>query len=360
MLRRDTTHNNTNIAKLSGNSLQQNINILSHDFIIKFKKLSHYYANFHIIFISIGICLILATLLFFSFFSKSFWSGFLIGFVFFIGFLYFVLYFYFQAKKPQQFIDIKKEFHDSCEKVITDTKGSLNYFLKTSFCLSNLAGQLNELEGSFYPIPERFQTLAPLLKKFSIWMHWKDLLKMKELLLLSSINETVALVKTLPTDTEAHANLANGYIALSKIYISPVLLNEKSNLNWISPEYQSKEILAKFHLACDRAIEELKILNEYSPQDPWVHKQLAEIYHSKGCPELEIKEYEHLLKVENFDKKILFRLGVLYFEQGHNSKGLKVYEQIKLEDEGLAEELIKHYDSFQFHEISIESLSSSV
>jgi tetratricopeptide (TPR) repeat protein len=151
-------------------------------------------------------------------------------------------------------------------------------------------------------------------------MHWKDVVRIKELLLMSSINEVVALVKTKPTDIEAHANLADAYITLSKIYVDPRKMDYSSDLNWTSPEYQSKEILSKFHLACDRAIEELKILSEYSPNDPWVHRQLADIYHNRDLRELEIKEYEQLLKMENSDKTILFRLGVLYFGEGSQLK----------------------------------------
>jgi hypothetical protein len=358
--RKDKSYNRSNELSISARNLEQNLNIFNEEFIKKFKKLSREYANFHLLFVCCGLGLILSTLLFFSFFSKTMWSGLLVGFIFFAGFLYLVLFFYRQAKKPQQFIELKNEYQEKCKQIFSAPQFSKNYHLKISYCLSNLADLLCDMEGLFYHCPKKFRNLNLLFKKFSIWMHWKDVLRIKELLLLSSINEVVALVKTKPTDIEAHANLADAYITLSKIYIDPKKLNPSSCLNWTSPEYQSKEIVSKFHLACDRAIEELNILNEYSPNDPWVHKQLADIYHNKDCPELEINEYEQLLKIENSDKKILFRLGVLYFGQGRNSNGLKIYEQLKSEDEDLAEDLISHYDSFKFHEITIESVSQSI
>ena len=57
----------------------------------------------------------------------------------------------------------------------------------------------------------------------------------------------------------------------------------------------------------------------------------------------EIKEYESILQLCPSDNDTLFKLGVLYFQQGFNSKGLKVYEALKQHDGQKAEQLINFY-----------------
>lgn len=341
---------------LEGSLLERQLKAHTEEFLCKFRSLTRFYALFHIAFLSVGFLQVLSMLLFFSFLTKSTWSALAIAALFLTAFSYFVLHFYFQAKKPQQFLELRYDFNEKITSDLSKERGATQYHLSLSHAFIQLSELLNDKEATYYPLPKNFKTLSPLLEKFSIWVHWKDVNKMKELLLLSAINETVALVKLTPTDLQAHANLASAYLTLSRIYMDPRKANPNSPLLWVSPEYTSKQMQEKFHAASDRAIEELKILNDYAPTDPWIHAQLAQIYHDKDLAELEMKEYETLLKIRCSDVEVLFRLGVLYFEQGHNSLGLKVYEQLKGSKEAMAEELIGHYDSFQFHELTIESL----
>lgn len=328
-------------------------------FIQKFSSLTLKYAAFHIIFFVIGFTQILSLLLFFSFFSKTTWSAIALASLFLTTFSYLVLHFYFQARKPQQFLELMQEFQNECNHRLSSSNAPLELYLAQATAFTTLSSHLYEIEGNYYPIPTFFKTLAPLMKKFSVFMHWKDVHKIKELLLLSSINETVAVVKLMPTDVDAHANLATAYLSLANIYLHPSKLSPAGSLPWVSPEYSSKIIRDKFHSATDRAIEELNIINEYAPNNPWVHYQLAEIYRQKNLEQLEIKEYEILLTIQESDDRLLHRLGILYFNQGYNSKGLKIYQQLISKNQSLAEDLISHYNSFQFHELSIESLSSS-
>jgi tetratricopeptide (TPR) repeat protein len=328
-------------------------------FIKKFSSLTLKYAAFHIIFFVIGFAQILTLLLFFSFFSKTTWSAIALASLFLTTFSYLVLHFYFQARKPQQFLELRQEFQNESRRGLPTSTPPLKLHFAQAKAFTNLSTHLHEIEGNYYPIPAFFKTLAPLMKKFSVFMHWKDVHKIKELLLLSSINETVSVVKLMPTDLDAHANLATAYLSLANIYIHPSKLSPTSSLPWVSPEYSSKIIRDKFHSATDRAIEELSIINEYAPNNPWVHHQLAEIYRQKNLEHLEIQEYEILLKIQESDDRLLHRLGILYFNQGYNSKGLNIYQQLISKNQSLAEDLISHYTSFQFHELSIESLSSS-
>ena len=355
---------NISIKKNKNQSLglhASNTNILSVEqiqelFKDRFRAVTRFYAFFHIGFVSCAFVQVLSLLLFFSFFTKSNWSAFAIASLFLTGFTYFVLHFYFQAKKPQQLLEIRHELQEDLKELLkTNGEEELNESLPKLF--STIADSLNQLESHCYPIKNTFQTLKPIIEKFSIWLHWKDVHKMRELLLLSTINETVRLVKRAPSELEAHAKLASAYISLANIYMDPRKKEADTLPAWISPEYQSEAMLDKFDSACNRAIEELKIIKEKAPDNSWTHMMLANIYHDKNLPELEIQEYEALISLHPEDTKILFRLGVLYFSQGRNSLGLKVYTHLKEKDEPLSENLITYYDSFQFHDLSIEMLS---
>ncbi len=109
------------------------------------------------------------------------------------------------------------------------------------------------------------------------------------------------------------------------------------------PKKYSKSFKQKFRLTAEKAIEEFKILSDYAPHDPWVHAQLAYSYRDLQMPKEEIKEYEAILQLCPDDKETLFKLGKLYFEQGQNAKGLKIYETLKFSHYKKAESLIHFY-----------------
>jgi hypothetical protein len=70
----------------------------------------------------------------------------------------------------------------------------------------------------------------------------------------------------------------------------------------------------------------------------------------------EITEYETILKLCPEDKQILFRLGILCFQQGENARGLQIYEQLKEMQFSRADELIDFYDANIKQEYFISSL----
>ncbi len=300
----------------------------------QFRQITRAYALFHITFFLIGFVELFLFLFFFSFFAKSSMLAFSLAAIFLTGFSYFVLLFYFQAKKPEQ-------FHLLLQNYMQGSKAAHEDILQS---LSQLVSLLQGQEHHYYPLPESFKTLAPLMEKFSIWTHWKDVHQMKELLLSSAIRESRELIKALPTDVNAHRALGIAYIALSRIYMDP--RRETPDVLWVSPEYQSKEMEEKFQTAAQRAVSELKIIEEYAPNDTWVHAQLAVLYRDLKLPVLEIQEYETLAKMTNNDKEILFRLGLLYFEHGLNTKGLRIYEILKKSAHPQADALISFYDAF--------------
>ena len=135
-------------------------------------------------------------------------------------------------------------------------------------------------------------------------------------------------------------------MTLSSLYADPRKYQDYEEERYIPEGRCSEEMEAKFRATAERAIEEFKILNDYAPEDPWVHVQLAYSYHDLQMPEEEIKEYETVLQLRPNDKDTLFKLGMLYFQQGANAKGLRIYEMLKRTNYKKAESLIKFYGSF--------------
>jgi hypothetical protein len=99
----------------------------------------------------------------------------------------------------------------------------------------------------------------------------------------------------------------------------------------------------KFRETAGKAIEELKILSEFAPDDPWVHSQLAYSYHDLQMPVQEIREYETICRLAPQDKDALLKLGTLYFQLGENALGLKVFEELRRSHYKKAEQLIESY-----------------
>lgn len=303
-----------------------------------FRHIAKQYALFHIGFFALGFLELLGLMLFFTFLTQSAIFAFTLASIFFTGFTYFVLLFYLQAKKPQQLLDLKNEFIEEC------TSESHGHFAKIH-ALYQLFFSLHRQEYTFYPLSDKFATLSLLAKKFSVWTHWKDVHQLKQLLLESIIKYYVQLVQLKPTDLEIHAGLATAFLSLSKLYRDPRKSFPNDEHLWVSPDYHSKEMHDKFTNAAHKAIEELRIVDAYSPNDPWTHTQLAAIYQDLGLVENEIAEYELIVKLNPKDHEMLLRLGVLYFSQGQNAQALALYEKLKQIHPTKAEDLLAHYGS---------------
>lgn len=308
--------------------------------VLQFRKITRFYALFHIGYFIAGGIEVLTLLLFFPFFAKSSLLAFSFGLIFLTGFSYFVLRFYFQAKKPEQFLHLKLKFIEACKNSLPPTLDAPTYHASLIHAVYKLISNLDGQEHQYYALPKQFHTLASLLEKFSLWCHWKDVHQMKEILHYFCIEERINRIKEHPTDLDTHASLANSYIALYKEYLP----RTAPSYTFIIKEYASDAMKKKFHHIASRAIEEFKILNTYVPNDPWIYAQLAAVYHDLNLPEKEIEAYETLLRTLPQDKELLFRCGVLYFQLGRTAEGLKIYEQLKNLKDHQAGELIKYYD----------------
>lgn len=314
-----------------------------------FKSITRYYALFHLFFVGLILVEVFSFFLFFSLLSRSSLLAVSLAAIFLTLFSYLVLLFYFQAKKPEQLIELKNSYSAACLRLLP-TENSPERHLSLAYAYYRLTSELHDQEYNYYQLPPSLKALEPLAEKFSLWAHWKDVHDMKEMLLFLAIEEHVKLVKAEPTDLEAHASLAGGFISLYKLYMDPRKQFPGRQFTWVSSEYASEKMEKRFKAAAQRAIEEFKILDAYAPGDPWVHAQLASIYHDLEMPEEETLQYEALQKISPQDKTVLFRLGTLYFEQGKAAAALRLYQELRTANDPAAEELISYYDK-QLQEI---------
>lgn len=322
------------------------INKIIHPIIPRFERLMKSYALFKLfflLFISVEIVLILA---FFTFISHSAILAISLALFFLTLFSYFILNVYYQTKKPEQYIDLKNQFIDACKSLINYQEGCPEHHIALANACCKLADSLYGKEYSVYKAPSWLSFLNPILEKISCRSHWQDLHHFKELLLKTAVDENVKLVKCEPTSLEVHASLANAYVMLSALYVDSRRFEGFDEERWVHPDRFSPEMEEKFRAVAGRAIEEFKVLSDYAPNDPWVHAQLAYSYRDLHMPEEEIKEYETILKLNPGDRDTLYKLGVLYFQQGLNAQGLRIYEELKRSHYKKAERLIEYYGSF--------------
>ncbi|HSX04314.1 MAG TPA: hypothetical protein VLG76_06255 [Rhabdochlamydiaceae bacterium] len=315
----------------------------------RFKTIQRFYLKFHTFFLLGIVFEILAFGFTFHYFPKSSVLALFISGIFLTIFSHFVLLSYFQVKKPQQFTQLKEEFVNQCKSLITFEKGASEYHFSLSHALQRLVSKLAISEINSQKWVKRSEILTQLIFKWRIWSQWKDLLKIKELLFSSAIEEHFALIKLEPTDLEVHASLANIYRIFSKFYVEPQKLTMNEAITWLPRGFYSAEMNEKSIELLQRALQELLILNEYASNDPWVHTQLAAIYEDLKMPDKEIKEYEKILEMSPEEKEIIFRLGICYFKQGENAKGLRMYDLLKRLHPSKSLELINHYDAFNFN-----------
>ncbi|MEZ5315124.1 MAG: hypothetical protein R3E91_02800 [Chlamydiales bacterium] len=313
----------------------------------RFTRLLRMSFFFNLLFFFLALTEITLFFSFFAIFSQSTLLGFTLAIFFLTIFSYFVLRIYIQAKRPEQLLDLCEEYLQRCKEMMSYQEGIPEHHISLAKSAHKFAAALYEKEYLLFSPPSFLESLLPTLEKFSCFCYWKDLHRLKELLLSTSVEEHLKVVKCEPTNLEVHAALANAYVVLSSIYADPRKFHDYDEDKWIPPQRYSEEMQAKFRATAQRAIEEFKILHEYAPNDPWVHIQLAYSYHDLQMPKEEIEEYEIVLKLRPKDTDTLFKLGMLYFQQGMNANGLNIYEMLKHTNYKKAESLIKFYGSYE-------------
>jgi hypothetical protein len=313
---------------------------------VDFDRVLKRHAAFNLFFVFLCTIEVVIMAVFFVSLAQSLVLALSLSIVFFTFFAYFTLRIYFQTKKPEQFQEIKDRYLATCKDLLNYQEGIEDHYNALANACCKFANRLHAREYNYYKPHPWFSFLSPMMERISCWWHWQDVYFMKEQMLEQAVSEHIKFVKYQPTSLEAHASLANAYVMLSGIYIDPRNLEGYDDDRWIPKDKYTDMFDEKFRFTAERAIEEFQILSEYAPDDPWVHSQLAYSYHDLQMPLEEIKEYETIQKLAPADKDNLFKLGMLYFQQGMNAKGLRVYEELKKAHYIKAEHLIKYYGSY--------------
>ena|SRR3990167_8289245 len=311
-------------------------------FLTKFRQLLNSYTLFHASFFVVALMEIVIFSLSLLNYAESVAFVITLASMILTLFSYLILNYYFQGKKIEELRKLQIHFLQACQKLALPTLTDEEIHLaigKNAFQLAATLGQKRIYALSLPP----FEFFKEFLIKGRFLLHFNDVLKMQELLIQLSLDEYIAVLKLEPTDLAIHTSLANVYMTLAKIYQPPSELSSYLSSKFIG-RLQLEEKSTKATL---RALEELKILDDLAPNDPWTHAQLASCYHNLERLEDELSEYEILSNLRSKDKEILLRLGVLYFRLGKTAKGLLTYESLKKIDAKYGDHLLSHYHSFR-------------
>lgn len=260
-------------------------------------------------------------------------------------FSYLVLIFYVQAKKPEQTKQLKDWFVSICKKSVSEELSKSDFHLFLAQAMYTFATFFQPKEIPVYLASFPIPSIQRLIKKCCYLWHWKDFQHMKEILLLDCIYQHLALLKEEPTSLEVHASLGNSYLTLASVYKSMRREATTQTDSGATDELQH-EFVKKFQGAISRAIEEYKIIRSSSDhEDPWVLAQLATCYHELGMYDKEIEYFEKILEISDFNQEVMTRLAYLYFQEGRNAQGFKLYKVIKETDPSKAAELFDYYIS---------------
>lgn len=293
----------------------------------KFYAITSTTQTFHFSFFALAFGELVAFLVL-SYLSKSLLIAISLAALCLSAFTYFLMRFYLEAKKPQQMAEILTSYVHACREIGGEKTTSLT-----------LAQMLHHL-GDTLDIPRNLISssfLETFFQKLRIWMHWKEVHEMKELLLQETISYYIEMVKREPLDLQLHASLAQVYLSLAKLY------RASEEWEWTPAEFGLQLMQEKYEENMERTIQEFKILDFLAPNDAWVHAQLADVYKELNMVEQEIEEYEILMEISPNDHELLFRLGVLYFQKRETAKALLLYQKLKDANSPRAGELINHY-----------------
>ncbi|KAF3362636.1 Uncharacterized protein PHSC3_000875 [Chlamydiales bacterium STE3] len=255
---------------------------------------------------------------------------------------------YLNAQRPEKILELCYQFIENYKQAIHYQDGEIDHHIALAKACCKLADLMHGREFYFYSPPKWLSFLTPFLERFSCYWHWEDLHAFKELLLKTSLEEHLKLVRCEPTNLHVHAALANAYVMLSGLYLDPRQMEGYENDEWIPNSKYNEEMVQRFRAAAECAIEEFKILKEFAPNDPWIYTQLAYSYRDLQMPEEEMKAYEAIISLRPHDHDTLFKLGLLYFKQGENALGLKVYQELKKAHFKKAEMLMDYYGTNKF------------
>ncbi len=327
------------ISTLRSDQIKDKFQSLVQQILIRFDKIIRSYLMFNVSFWIVLMVQVILLAVFLPVLLKSALMALALALFVLTIFAYLVIREFVASQKILKIENLKQMFLEAC----TSSTGAPS---SQAVACSLLAEELHRREYRYFTAPRLFKGMKPWFEKLSCKMHWEDIFHMQEALLTQGVMEKIQKVKREPSSLEAHAELAKAYILLAGLYIDPKKVRVKEEMRWIPPERTSDKMEKKFKEVSHRAIEEFKIIKEYAPNDPWVHEQLAFSYHDLGMPLDEIAEYENILVLKPQHVETLRKLGELYFQQGQNGKGLKIYEQLRRLNPAAAEEALANYGTY--------------
>lgn len=308
----------------------------------QFAKIVRRHVFFNILFATLTLIEVFAFLFFFNAIADASMVAVTLGAIFLTIFSYFVLRLYYQNNKILEIKKIQDRFLRGCRDMMQYTPGIPDHHIALANACARFADRLGRKVFKHEYSKGWLSFLNPYIQRFNWWFQWEDYQTLKELLLKEAVNENIELVKIEPISLDVHASLANAYVMLSGLYVDPRIIDGNDDEPWV-PESQQDKMQKKFRETAQRAIEEFKIISSFAPDDPWVHTQLAYSYHDLQMPEEEIRQYEIIHKLVPNDDDCLFKLGVLYFQQGLNAQGLEIYAKLCHSNVSKAQALIAQY-----------------
>lgn len=288
-------------------------------------------ALFHATFLGLLVFELTLIAFFFSFLIKSALVAIAVALFVLTVFCYAVLRLWFRTKRKEEFEQFVDEFQDSFRT--SHLPSAYDRYARLTKGLHTLAETIKRTRDELLKgLPSFLLPIKPFVNQAYQRLVIEERLFMQELILERAISLWIDFIKQEPTHLEAHASLGATYITLSTLY------NPET-----CPRPKKKAHEERFNYFVRKGAEEFKILKSYSPDDIWVHTQLAYSYHDLKMVEEEIKEWECIRNLMPHDAETLFKLGVLYFKQSETAKALSIYDELKPIAPQKAEQLIGFY-----------------
>lgn len=325
------------------NNKYQRIELLVVSVIRSLRKRLRRYLWFDIFFVVVCVLQVLGFFSCIFVFGKTYLLAVSLACFFLTVFSFFVFRLYLQSKRSEFLDRLCQNYIFQCKEIIFYQERKVEDNISLANVAHKLSAKLQDLEYHILNFTIFSKNISLVISKLSCLCFWQDIFDFREQLFNIAIEEHLKVIQMEPTDLGAHAALANAYVLLSSLYADPRKYPDYNEEQWIPKERYGHEVQEKFRFISERAIEEFKILNEYAPGNPWVHLQLAYSYRDLQMPQEEIEEYECVLILRPDDVETMFKLGMLYFQQGSNAKGLFIYEKIKKINYKKAKQLIFFY-----------------
>ncbi len=303
---------------------QERVNALIEHSRQKFLLLIKASQRFHTVFFSLVGCE-LVSLCTLALFSKSLFIAFALAGLCLTVFSYLLIRFYQETKHREEARAVLQEFLGACKDEIPEASP-----LSCARALHHLLHVINFKDLELH-------ANHPFLQKCLVWLHWKEVHEMQKRLLHHALEYHIQAIKEEPQDIQAHASLAQAYLSLGHVYCPP------EDFLWVPKAFLGKPMQDNAKRCFEFALQEWKIISAFSPNDPWIHLQLAQVFYLLERSDEELKELELVHRLQPHDRDAMLHLGIKYFEQNMPAQALALYQALKKANDARAEELISHY-----------------